>query len=163
MARELAASGYRFNLYARLLPLSEVEFRDWLDLSIREHPKRRFHNQVPHGIPSRFWAYLLDGIEIPEALTLAELGKKHKNRLVETVLNHRFAVEGKSAFKEEFVTAGGFALDDLQPGTMESRHWPGLYFAGEVLDIDGITGGFNFQAAWTTAYFAGTEAAASLL
>ena len=163
MARELAASGYRFNLYARLLPLSEVEFRDWLDLSIREHPKRRFHNQVPHGIPSRFWAYLLDGIEIPEALTLAELGKKHKNRLVETVLNHRFAVEGTSAFKEEFVTAGGFALDDLQPGTMESRHWPGLYFAGEVLDIDGITGGFNFQAAWTTAYFAGTEAAASLL
>jgi hypothetical protein len=162
MARELAASDYRFNLYARLLPLNETEFREWLELSIREHPKRRCHNQVPPGIPARFWAYLLEGIEIPEAGSLAELGKKQKNRLVETVLNLRFEVQGKSAFKEEFVTAGGFSLDDLKPGTMESKHWPGLYFAGEVLDIDGITGGFNFQAAWTTGYLAGTEAAASL-
>lgn len=162
MARDLAAREYRFNLYARLIPEDESGFRKWLEESAQTHPKRRIHNQVPPGIPARFWAYLLEGIEIPESGVLGELGKKQKNRIVETVLNHRFEIQGKSAFKEEFVTAGGFSLEDLKPGTMESRHWPGLFFAGEVLDIDGITGGFNFQAAWTTAYLAGTEAAAAL-
>jgi len=70
-------------------------------------------------------------------------------------------VQGKSPFKEEFVTAGGVSLEEINPACMESKHYPGLYFAGEVLDIDGITGGFNFQAAWTTGYLAGTAAAES--
>lgn len=162
MARELAASGYRFHLYARLIPYSEAAFRDWLEQTIREHPKKRVYNQNPQGLPARFWAYLLQAIDISEETCMAELGKKEKNRITETVLNHRFEVQGKSPFKEEFVTAGGVALEEINPARMESKRHPGLFFAGEVLDIDGITGGFNFQAAWTTGYLAGTSAAERL-
>jgi len=159
MARELAASGYRFNLYARLIPLSEAEFRDLWEQIIREHPKKRVYNQNPPRIPTRFWEYLLQALEIPEDACMADLGKKDKNRITETILNHRFEVAGKSPFKEEFVTAGGVSLEEINAARMESKKYPGLFFAGEVLDIDGITGGFNFQAAWTTGYIAGTSAA----
>jgi predicted Rossmann fold flavoprotein len=161
MARELAATGYRFNLYARLIPCSEAEFREWLEQTIREHPKKRVYNQNPQGMPIRFWGFLLHALDIAEDTCMAGLGKKDKNRIAETVLNHRFEVQGKSPFKEEFVTAGGVSLEEINPACMESKHYPGLYFAGEVLDIDGITGGFNFQAAWTTGYLAGTAAAES--
>ena len=161
MARELAATGYRFNLYARLIPCSEAEFREWLEHTIREHPKKRVYNQNPQGMPTRFWGYLLHALDIAENTCMAGLGKKDKNRIAETVLNHRFEVQGKSPFKEEFVTAGGVSLEEINPACMESKRHPGLYFAGEVLDIDGITGGFNFQAAWTTGYLAGTAAAES--
>lgn len=84
-----------------------------------------------------------------------ELPKKHLNRLSDVLPNDRYAVEGKTTFKEEFVTAGGVALEEVVPLTLGSKRVPGLYFAGEVLDIDGITGGFNFQAAWTTGHIAG--------
>jgi predicted Rossmann fold flavoprotein len=84
-----------------------------------------------------------------------DLGKKNINKLVNTLLNDRFEVSGKTTFKEEFVTAGGISLNDINFKTMESRIVKGLFFAGEVLDIDGITGGFNFQAAWTTGFIAG--------
>jgi len=80
---------------------------------------------------------------------------KNLNKLVNTLLNDRYLVKGKTTFKEEFVTAGGVDLADIDVKTMESKVCPGLYFAGEVMDIDGITGGFNFQAAWTTGFIAG--------
>ncbi|MEN9510909.1 MAG: hypothetical protein RLZZ370_728 [Bacteroidota bacterium] len=159
LARHLAQLDYRFPLYARLIPFSEAEFRALLEQWMREHPKKRLYNQTPPGMPARFWSYLLSELGIPEALCVAELGKKDKNRITETVLNHRFEVRGKSPFKEEFVTAGGVALEEINAARMESKNHPGLFFAGEVLDIDGITGGFNFQAAWTTGFIAGTSAA----
>ena len=84
-----------------------------------------------------------------------DVGKKDRNRLVDLLTNDRYAVAGKTTFKEEFVTAGGVALEEVDPHTLQSRKVQGLYFAGEVLNIDGITGGFNFQAAWTTGYLAG--------
>ena len=85
----------------------------------------------------------------------AEVPKKDKNRLIDLLTNDRYSVQGKTTFKEEFVTAGGVSLDEVDPLTLQSKLVPGLFFAGEVLDIDGITGGFNFQAAWTTGYLAG--------
>ncbi len=77
------------------------------------------------------------------------------NKLVETLCNDHYTINGKGTFKEEFVTCGGISLDSILPNTLESKVFPGLFFAGEVLDIDGITGGFNLQAAWTTGYVVG--------
>ena len=96
--------------------------------------------------------------EIPETLKWADCSKKQFNKLIETLLNTRLQVVGKSTFKEEFVTAGGVSLKDVNLKTMESKKCPGLFFAGEVLDIDGITGGYNFQAAFSTGWLAGDSA-----
>ena len=84
-----------------------------------------------------------------------DVGKKARNKLLNTLLNDVYAVRGKTTFKEEFVTCGGVTLGEVDFRTMESRIVPGLHFAGEVLDVDGVTGGFNFQAAWTTGFLAG--------
>ncbi|MCD6396180.1 MAG: NAD(P)/FAD-dependent oxidoreductase [Spirochaetaceae bacterium] len=84
-----------------------------------------------------------------------ELGKKNTNRLISFLTNDLYGVRGKTSFKEEFVTCGGVSLDSININTMESEVCPNLYFSGEILDIDGITGGFNLQAAWSTAYIAG--------
>jgi predicted Rossmann fold flavoprotein len=101
------------------------------------------------------WLFLLDKAGIDPITCLGELNKKERNRLVDLLTNDRFQVDGRTTFKEEFVTAGGIPLEEVDPATMQSRKAPGLYFAGEVLDVDGITGGFNFQAAWTTGFVAG--------
>jgi predicted flavoprotein YhiN len=89
-----------------------------------------------------------------------ELNRKDVNRLVNVLCNDNYHIAGRASFKDEFVTCGGIALQSVNPTTLESRVVPHLYFAGEVLDIDGITGGFNFQAAWTTAYTVATAIAA---
>jgi predicted Rossmann fold flavoprotein len=112
-------------------------------------------NANPAGLPKRLWAFLLCKAEVDAERPWGELPKKHLNRLSDVLPNDRYAVEGKTTFKEEFVTAGGVALEEVVPLTLGSKRVPGLYFAGEVLDIDGITGGFNFQAAWTTGHIAG--------
>ena len=83
------------------------------------------------------------------------MGNKEKNKLINTLLNDVFLVNGKTTFKEEFVTCGGVSLKEVDMTTMQSKKVSNLYFAGEILDIDGVTGGFNFQAAWTTGYLAG--------
>jgi predicted Rossmann fold flavoprotein len=94
-------------------------------------------------------------VGIPADQRWADLTKAELNGLVQRLTQDQYAIEGKGIFKEEFVTCGGVALQDVNFKTMESRSCPGLYFAGEVLDIDGITGGFNFQSAWTTGWLAG--------
>jgi hypothetical protein len=99
--------------------------------------------------------------DISEAQLFGQLAKKLQNKLVQCLFCYPVAMQGKTTFKEEFVTAGGVALDEIHPETMESRLHPGVYFAGEVLNLDGITGGFNFQAAWTTGYLAGKSARGS--
>jgi predicted Rossmann fold flavoprotein len=106
-------------------------------------------------LPDRLWQFLLQRSEISEGKKANELSKKHLNKLVNTLTNDVYRVSGKTTFKEEFVTCGGVSLNDVNFNTMESRVCPNLYFAGEVLDVDGITGGYNFQAAWTTGFIAG--------
>lgn len=106
-------------------------------------------------LPRRFWDHYLQKAGIDAAKPWGMVGKRDRNRLIDLLTNDRFEMIGKTTFKEEFVTAGGVGLAEVDPTTMQSRMVSGLYFAGEVLDIDGITGGFNFQAAWTTGHIAG--------
>ena len=112
-------------------------------------------NLNPFPVTNRMWYFLLEKSEIHPETRWKDLGKKTTNKLVNILLNDRYEVNGKTTFKEEFVTAGGVALNEIDFKSMESKLVPGLHFAGEILDIDGITGGFNFQAAWTTGFIAG--------
>lgn len=105
-------------------------------------------------IPKRLWEYLVLKAELPLSKPWAELGKKQENKLVQTLIQDNYNMQGKTTFKEEFVTSGGINLKEVNFKTMESKLVPGLFFCGEVLNIDGITGGFNFQNAWSTAFIA---------
>lgn len=121
----------------------------------KEHPQKMLSSIKPFSLPQRLWLYLLERSEIPIEKRWNELGKKARNKLTTTLSNDIYKVKGKTTFKEEFVTCGGISLDSIDTKTMQSRACSNLYFAGEVMDIDGITGGFNFQAAWTTGFIAG--------
>ncbi|WP_343632263.1 NAD(P)/FAD-dependent oxidoreductase [Fluviicola sp.] len=112
-------------------------------------------NTPLYSLKSRLWTYLVEKAGIPNQFKCSELTSKHQNKLVEVLVNDLYSMEGKTTFKEEFVTAGGVDLNEINVQTMEAKKVPGLFFAGETLDIDGVTGGFNFQAAWTTAAIAG--------
>ncbi|MDR0802910.1 NAD(P)/FAD-dependent oxidoreductase [Fluviicola sp.] len=112
-------------------------------------------NSSLYRIKTRLWNYLTEKAGIPAQFKCSELTVKHQNKLLEVLMNDLYSMEGKTTFKEEFVTAGGIDLNEIHMQTMESKKYPGLFFAGEVMDIDGVTGGFNFQAAWTTAAIAG--------
>ncbi|NEO28532.1 MAG: aminoacetone oxidase family FAD-binding enzyme, partial [Kamptonema sp. SIO4C4] len=120
-----------------------------------EHPKRKLGTSSPIPIPKRLWQQLVTFCQLDLQTPWAEVSKKGINRLVGEVTQGEFQITGKGIFKEEFVTCGGVSLKEINFKTMESRCCPGLYFAGEVLDIDGVTGGFNFQSAWTTGWLAG--------
>ncbi|OHX65692.1 BaiN/RdsA family NAD(P)/FAD-dependent oxidoreductase [Flammeovirga pacifica] len=117
--------------------------------------KKQIKNNNPFELPQRLWDYIIQRLEIPETKLWLDLSKKELNRIVEVLLADKYQVNGTTKFKEEFVTCGGIALTDVDVKTMESKKVKNLHFAGEVLDIDGITGGFNFQAAWTTGYLSG--------
>ena len=112
-------------------------------------------NTPLYGLKSRLWVYLVEKAGIPNLFKCSELTSKHRNKLLEVLVNDIYSMEGKTTFKEEFVTAGGVDLSEINVQTMESKKVPGLFFAGETMDIDGVTGGFNFQAAWTPAAIAG--------
>ena len=116
---------------------------------------KKIANYNPFGLSTRFWCFLIQKSGVSIEARWKELSIKSTNRLVYNLINDRYSVEGKTTFKEEFVTAGGVSLDKVDVKTMQSKLIPGLFFAGEVMDIDGVTGGFNFQAAWTTGYIAG--------
>ena len=111
------------------------------------------------GIPKRYWQNLIGCLGLADGTVWAEISKKQLRRLAAELVAAEFELQGKGVFKEEFVTAGGVTLSEIDFRSMQSRICPGLYLAGEVLDIDGLTGGFNFQAAWTTASIAGQAAA----
>lgn len=123
---------------------------------LAQSTQKRVHSLRPFGLPARLWEYLTAKANIPPERRWGEVGRKGMNRLVELLTNDTHAVAGRSVHKEEFVTAGGVALSSIEANTLESKHCPNLFFAGEVLDIDGITGGFNLQAAWTTGFVAGS-------
>lgn len=131
------------------------ELVSWLEKTSETHAQRQLLSTHPDGIPSRLWEHILGRCAFRPDLRWCEIGAKGLNRLTERLLLDNYLVSGKNKFKGEFVTCGGVAISEVSPQTLESKDWPGLYFAGEVLDIDGITGGFNLQAAWTTAHTVG--------
>ena len=123
------------------------------------NPRKQLGTLHPLGLPSRLWLYILNKLGLNTTKPWGEIGRKTLNRLVETLVNDQYTIEGKGSFREEFVTCGGVSLQSVNVKTLESKVCPGLFFAGEVLDIDAITGGFNLQAAWTTGVVAGLSAA----
>lgn len=155
-ARELHAMNYQFVAHINWLgEMKEQEVREAIQEAQSGSPKKQVKNLCPFNLPQRLWEFQLEKCELAFEKPWAEVSKKHINKLVEALVNDQYPVSGKTTFKEEFVTAGGIDLADVDFNTMESRKVPGLYFAGEVLNIDGVTGGFNFQAAWTTGFIAG--------
>ncbi len=122
---------------------------------IGQFPKRILANIRPYFLPERLWHFLLEKSGLPPDKKWENLGKKGMNKLVTLLTNDVYDVSGKTTFKEEFVTCGGVSLSNIDYKTMQSKVLANIYFAGEVMDIDGITGGYNFQSAWTTAFIAG--------
>ena len=152
-ARYLAEKNYQAPLAVRWLSLTDQEITSLLYEQEASQPKKQLTTYNPFGLQQRLWAYLVEkALDARHQIRWTEMNKKDVNRLVNVLLNDTYQIAGRAPFKDEFVTCGGVSLKAVNPSTLESRHVPHLYFAGEVLDIDGITGGFNFQAAWTTAY-----------
>lgn len=122
---------------------------------IAANPQKQLASIRPFGLPSRLWTYLIQKMGYAPEKKWGEMGKKGCNLLIETLTNDQYQVNGKGTFKEEFVTCGGVSLESIDQHTLESKLCPHLFFAGEVLDVDAITGGFNLQAAWTMGYVVG--------
>jgi predicted Rossmann fold flavoprotein len=159
-ARWLHEKNYTTACYLNWIPdLKEENIRDEI-FSIKENsPNKKLSLISFHALPSRLWQRLcmLSGIDTDDKCS--EINKTKLNKLVQHCSQFKLQIKGKTTFKEEFVTCGGVSLKEVNMQTMESQKVKGIYFAGEILDIDGVTGGFNFQAAWTTGYLAGVNAA----
>jgi len=161
-ARELAAANYEFPLRVNFVPPHSRESLLQEFARVRsEHPRKQLGTWNPCGLPARLWERLLTTVDIAPATQWAGVANAALAALAAQLTGAEFKVVGKSMNKEEFVTCGGVRLREVDFKTMESRLCPGLHFAGEVLDIDGITGGFNFQSAWTTGWLAGQAMVAS--
>ncbi|MEO0768654.1 MAG: aminoacetone oxidase family FAD-binding enzyme, partial [Cyanobacteria bacterium J06649_4] len=156
-ARLLHEQKYTGEVWVNWLPaLSQDEIRVQLQQMKREKGKKAISTYSPYEpISKRLWQYLLLRSEIVPELTWANLSKKQLNRLVQELSQGVYIITGKGVFKDEFVTCGGVKLKEVDFKTMESRRCEGLYLSGEILNIDGVTGGFNFQSAWTTGWLAG--------
>jgi len=158
-ARELEAKKYEVTVHVNWIgEHTEEEIRARFEHYFPKTCDKKLMNWNPFGLSNRLWTYLIDrtGLNLAE-LRVNQLGKNQKNKLISVLMADVYPVRGKTTFKEEFVTAGGIDLSGVDVKTMEAKKVPGLYFAGELMDIDGITGGFNFQAAWTTAFIAGSN------
>lgn len=154
-ARELAAGAYRFGIQVNWIPeFTEQTAREHLQALRYERAGQPVSSRNPFGLPQRLWEYLLSTAGIAEAVRWADLPAREQNKLVGLLCAGGFNIQGKTTFKEEFVTAGGVKLSEVEPATFQSRKVPGLLFAGETLDVDGVTGGFNFQHAWTSGWVA---------
>jgi len=155
-ARVLSEKNYVCNLQVNWIGISNFDAVCQALTQIKqEHPNKQLGNFRPYLLPERLWHFFLEKVNLPKGKKWNELGKKSMHQLIEVLTNDIYEVRGQTKFKEEFVTAGGISLESVNFKTMESRIVPNLYFAGEVLDVDGITGGYNFQAAWTTGFIAG--------
>ncbi len=156
-ARMLHSSNYQATLVINWLPhLKQEQVRQQLLTVKNNSPKRLIASHRDVDLPHRLWQYIVSCVGISVEDRWAELSNKSLNKLVQELTQAQYSITGKGVFKEEFVTCGGVNLKEINFKTMESKLVPGLFFAGEILDIDGITGGFNFQSAWTTAYLAGS-------
>lgn len=161
-ARELAAANWHFTVSVNWASdYNENTAREKLQTIRFETAAKKISNTNPFNLPQRLWQYLLQQSDINEAVRWADLPAKEQNKLIKHLCTQEFAVKGKTTFKEEFVTAGGIHLNEIDYNTMQSKIVSNLFFAGEVINVDGITGGFNFQNAWTTGWIA-AKAIASL-
>ncbi len=153
-ARYLAENQYRASLLVNWLgdDYNDQSALTMLQDIAKRNPQKQISSVHPEMLTSRIWQYLIEKCGIPSDRRFAELSKKHYNVLVTTLTNDTYRIDGQSRFKEEFVTCGGVALSNINMNTLEAKKYPGLYFAGEVLDVDAITGGFNLQAAWSMGY-----------
>ncbi len=154
-AKELADKKYEFAISVNWLSsYNEQTLRDHLQQIRYTIASQKISSRNPFALPQRLWQYLLEQSGINEEIRWADLPAKEQNKLIKNLCAQEFLVKGKTTFKEEFVTAGGIALNEIDHNTMQSKIADNLFFAGEVLDVDGITGGFNFQNAWTTGFIA---------
>ncbi|MFL5772827.1 MAG: NAD(P)/FAD-dependent oxidoreductase [Flavisolibacter sp.] len=153
-ARELQSSNYHFNFHVNWVGRKESEVKETIRDSRNHHSKKLVVNHNFSGLPSRLWQFLIQQSGIADDMRFADLPSKNENLLIRQLTDSVFEVKGKTTFKEEFVTSGGIQLNEIDPQTMMSRKVPNLFFAGEVMDVDGITGGFNFQHAWTSGWVA---------
>ncbi len=154
-AKQLAALHYQFSILVNWIPAyNENSALEKLRQIRFEVATQKMANRNPFALPNRLWDYLLLQSDINGDIRWADLPAKEQNKLVKILCTHEFKVHGKTTFKEEFVTAGGVQLTEVDFNTMQSKKHNGLYFAGEILNIDGVTGGFNFQNAWTTGWIA---------
>jgi predicted Rossmann fold flavoprotein len=161
-ARELHGFNYQFPLHINWLPRMNAEaISAEMDGRRKKCPARFIVNSPITPVPSRLWEQIVLAAGNSRDLRWAALSRAAQHRLVQQLIRTEFPVTGKSLNKEEFVTCGGVRLGEVNFKTMESRICPALYFAGELLDIDGITGGFNFQSAWSTGWIAGNAMAAT--
>ncbi|MEL6440482.1 MAG: NAD(P)/FAD-dependent oxidoreductase [Cyanobacteria bacterium J06621_8] len=161
-ARYLAELKYRSPLQINWLPeYNQEQLRETLAKTKEASPQKKIINYCPLDLPKRLWQSLVKYVGINLDKVWSQISNKELNKLVAEVNQGQYAIQGKGVFKEEFVTCGGVSLKEINFKTMESQKCPGLYFAGEVLDIDGVTGGFNFQSAWTTGWLAGQAIAVS--
>jgi hypothetical protein len=159
-ARELHDDRYQAKLLINWLPKQNPEqLRQELTAVRNQIPQKTIAANCPVMLPRRLWERVTESVGIQRERRWAELSNKTLNQLVQELTQGSYQILGKGVFKEEFVTCGGVDLKEVNFKTMESRCCPGLYFAGEILDIDGITGGFNFQSAWTTGWIAGNAIA----
>lgn len=155
-ARVMHDHGYHLGILINWLPSENMEtVKEKLLAPKTETPRRQVMSSSPFSLPRRLWEKLAAASDISPTLRWAEISKKQVKALAKELTQGEFQMEGKGVFKEEFVTCGGVDLKGVNFKTMESKFVSGLYFAGEILDIDGITGGFNFQSAWTTGWLAG--------
>ncbi len=152
-ARELHDHQYQMPLAVNWCSRKDAEVQTELRNIIRQHPQKQLATIRPFNLPTRLWNYLLEKTLGERAqYRWQHLTQKDLNRLTNCLCNDNYQIAGRAAFKDEFVTCGGVSLSAVDANTLESKDLPCVFFAGEVLDIDGVTGGFNFQAAWTTAY-----------
>ncbi len=154
-ARELADRNYEFQVMINWLnDVTDADIKEIITGLRREQGKQLVQNKNPFNLPRRLWEYLLAQCDIKDDTRWGDLPAAAQNRLMEHLIRDTYSVKGKTTFKEEFVTCGGISLSEIDPQTMQSRVAPGLFFAGEILDADGITGGYNFQHAWSSSWIA---------
>jgi len=154
-ARELANDNYEGEIIINWTPeYNEATLKmEWINLRM-DLGRREMGSKNPFNLPQRLWQYLLQEADIPFATKWADLKSIQQHQLIHSLTRTTLQVKGKTTFKEEFVTCGGVTLTEIEAATMESKLVPGLHFAGEMMDVDGITGGFNFQHAWTSGWLA---------
>lgn len=151
-ARVLAEDNYNFQLHINWIGKTKGKAVEIVQQSKKQFPKKLVYNQNAFQFPQRFWQYVLRLNQIAETLDFATISMNQMERIAETLTNSIYNVTGKSTFKEEFVTSGGIDLKQIDCKTMQSKLHKNLFFAGEILNIDAITGGFNFQACWSEAF-----------
>ncbi len=161
-AKHLSDCNWHFSITVNWLPIYNEQTLAEKFQSLRVSiATQKISNKNPFGLPGRLWEFLLNFSGVNPEKRWTDFPAKEANRLIKNLCSGEFDIKGKTTFKEEFVTAGGIKLNEIDHNTMMSKKIPNLFFAGEVMDVDGVTGGFNFQHAWTSGYIAGKTIAQS--